>query len=348
MDKPEGFIPLKNVERILAVTIGGLGDTILFSPVLKALRSRYPESRIEFLLASQLAQKVFARSADIDHITFLNINHSLPPVKIAKLITFALKSRMQKGFDVGVFATGLNPKLSVFLKFGAGIRNIFCAPNPPAYVTDLACNVALARRFDGSISENDTFIPLTQESRIETKEILESHGILWDEKRIISVYPSTDLWHRPRWHLWKLKEVIKLLQKKGFEGKFVVIGSSKEGEEWDQIEAEQIGEINLAGRLSILGTAWLLKKSCLALCNDGGLMHVAGAVGCPLVVIMPNAPLSYRPPGQKTVVINPRLFCSAACYPRRPKSCNISKCIDEITIDEVFQKCIDLLCDLRA
>jgi len=341
------MISPNNVNRILAVTIGGLGDAILFSPVLRALRFRYPQAEIELLLASRLAELAFAKASEINRTILINISQSLLPLRVAKFVPFALRSRIYGGFDIGVFSTGLNPKLSVFLKSAAGIRNISCAPNPPAYTTDLACNVALAQHFNINISERDVFIPLTKESRVEAKEVLERHNIPWDEKKIIAVYPSTDLWHRPRWELTKLKQVVMLLLKEGFEGKVVIIGSSKEGEEWDQIEAEQRGEINLAGKLSILGSAWLLKKSCLALCNDGGLMHVAGAVGCPLVVIMPNAPLSYRPPGQKTVVIHPKLSCADACYPRRPKICKISNCIDKITVEEVFQKCRNLLYDIN-
>jgi heptosyltransferase-2 len=339
MDKPEALIPQNNVDRVLAVSVGGLGDAILFSPVLKALRSQYPHAQIELLLASPLAKMAYTSASELNRATVVNVNHSFSPTNIAELIYFGLRSRMSEGFDVGVFATGLNPKLSAFLKFTAGIRNIACAPNPPSYATDLACNVALANRFDHSIGERDVFVPLTEQGRLEAEEVLKGYNISWDEKKIIAVCPSTDLWYRPRWQLTKLKQVVTLLLKEGFEGRVVIIGSSEEGEEWEQVETEETGEINLAGKLSVLGSAWLISKSCLALCNDGGLMHVAGAVGCPSVVIMPNAPLTYRPPGRRTTVVHSRLTCSVACYPRRPKSCKISECREDITVEEVFQTC---------
>jgi len=147
------------------------------------------------------------------------------------------------------------------------------------------------------------------------------------------------LWHRPRWELTKLKKVVMLLLRAGFEGKFVVIGDAKEAKEWEHVGAEGMGVINLAGRLSISASASLLRKSCLALCNDGGLMHVAGAVACQLVVIMPNAPLSYHPPGENTTVIHSRLSCSIACYPRRPKKCKTAECRGDIAVEEVFREC---------
>lgn len=328
-----------NANRILAVAIGGLGDTVLFSPVLKAVRSKYPHAQIELLFASRLAHSAYASASQQNHTTVLNLNHSFLPIKITELLRFGFRSRMNGGFDIGVFATGLNPRLPGLLKLIAGISKTECAPNPLVYGTDLACNVALARRFDDKISERDVFIPLGEESCVEAREVLRRHGVSWDESRIIAVCPSNDRWHRPRWELTKLKEVVLRLLRDGFDGKVVVVGTAREGEEWEQVVEEGMGAINLAGKLSILASASLLNRCCLAICNDGGLMHVAGAVACSVVVIMPNAPLSYRPPGENTTVIHSRLSCSTACYPRRPKECKTPACLDDITIEEVIRAC---------
>ena len=62
-------------------------------------------------------------------------------------------------------------------------------------------------------------------------------------------------------------------------------------------------DANLAGKISIPAVAAILSKASLAIGNDGGIIHVAGAVGCPLVAIMPNTPSSYRPAGRKTKII---------------------------------------------
>lgn len=331
------------MRRILAVTTGGLGDAILFSPVLKALRSRYPLARIELLLASRLAEIAFAKANDIDRTIVTNMNHLLFPLNAKELVYFAFKSRKNGGFDIGVFATGLNRKLSYFLKPIAGIREVVSGPTPPTYATDLACNVALARRFDNSISEGDAFVPLTEESKREAKEQLEKHDILWDEEKIIAVYPSTELWHRPRWELSKLAQVLNLFRKDGFQGKIVVVGSPVEGKEWADTGVNGLVDANLAGKLSILGSASLISKCCLVIGNDGGLMHVAGALGTPLVVVMTNPPLSYRPPGQKTKVVHSNVSCCDSLYPKRPKSCRSAKCKDDITVEEVFQACVNMI-----
>ena len=332
-----------NVRRILAVTTGGLGDAILFSPVLKALRSRYPRARIELLLASRLAGAAFSQADEVDCTTVTNMNHLSFPLNASELGQFVFKARMNGGFDIGAFATGLNRKLSRLLKFTAGIREVICGPSPPIFATDLACNVALGRRFDSNISDADAFVPLTEESEKEAEEQLGKHGILWDKEKIIAVYPSTELWHRPRWELSKLAQVLDLLRKDGFQGKIVIVGSSVEGKEWTDIGVNGLVDANLAGELSILGSGSLISKCCLVIGNDGGLMHVAGALGTPLVVVMTNPPVSYRPPGQKTKVLHSSVSCCDSLYPKRPKSCRSAKCKDDISVEQVFQACVNMI-----
>lgn len=328
--------------RILAVTIGGLGDAILFSPVLKALRSIYPAAYIELLLSNHLAMAVYENADEVDKIVTINLNSKFFLMNIFGLFHYAVKSWIKGGFDIGVFATGLNPGLPIFFKYTAGVNRTFSAFHPPRFPTDLKCNIALARRFNSCISESHVFLSLTEVSHQEADSVLNRHGLSLNDKNVIAVCPSTDLWHRPRWDLANLKKIIKLLEATEFGGKVLIIGSSIEGEEWEKISTGETGEINLAGKLSIMASAAVISRCSLVLSNDGGLMHVAGAMGRPLIAIMPNAAITYKPPGKKTVVIKSNLPCSG-CYPKRPKNCYNADCTQDISVEKVFQACQNLL-----
>lgn len=344
MSRSDPLSPPNTAERIIAVSLGGLGDTILFSPVLKALRSRYPEAQIELLLASKLAKTALAPAGEIDRIIVANTNHLFPPAKAASLVPYALRSLFRGGFDLGVFATGLNPRLVFLLKNTALIRQVFRAQRPPAYETDLECNIALARVFESNVTEDDVLFPVTEEALDEVRVRLASFHIQ-ETSRILAIYPSRDLPHRPRWQLWKLVGVIKRLRKSGFTGKAVVIGSEDEGREWHSADTHGIADANLAGKLSIRAAGALLSRCSLLVGNDGGIIHVAGAVGCPLVVLMTNVPISYRPPGKKTVVVK----CSGPSRPwsqRKPlRPDEMERITESVTIDQVFQACMNMLRD---
>jgi len=340
-------VPPVDQKSVLCVSTGGLGDAVLFSPVLKALGRRYPKSRIELLLANPLAQTIYAGAREVDRTILLPLSRRSNLLNFLELFRFAVKSRLNRGYDVAVFATGIDPRLSVFLKTVAGIRYMFHAPAYPTWETDLACNVALARLFDEKAGEDDTFIPTTKTSESELERVLKRHDIRLGEKGLIAVYPSTELPHRPRWGLSGLVEVMRRIKRFGFQGQAVVVGSSAEGRRWVEADAGGVVDFNLAGRLSILGSASLLKRCVLTVGNDGGLMHVAGAVNSPLVDIMTNTPESYRPPGTMTKIVHSKLKCCNGLYPNRPSSCRTEKCKNDISPTDVFQACWDMLSDLR-
>ena len=338
---------LGELNKVLAVSIGGLGDTILFSPVLKALRKSYPKTHIELLVANRLAEEVYSCTDQVSSVTFVNLNHSSLILKAASLLSFILKTRFNGNFDVGFFATGLNSKIGSVLKYTGIVKNVAYAPNPQSYSTDLNCNIELARSLNETVSEYDVFVPIKKEFQLEAIKILNEHDISLDEEVIVAIYPSKELKHRPRWKLENLLRLIELLKSKGFKGKFVVVGSAREGKDWDGIDSDGITDVNLAGKLSILGSASFIKKCALVIGNDGGLMHVAGAVGCPLVVVMTNTPISYRPPGENTIVIHSKLACCNGIYPNRPKECSSAKCTEAIKVQEVYEACLERLSKLH-
>jgi heptosyltransferase-2 len=329
--------------NILAVTIGGLGDAVLFSPVIKALRTRHPRALIRMLVASELAASAYAGGEEIDCIDVLDLKGRSKARRALELIKFSFQSRRRcHRYDLGIYATGLNPGLSRALARLAGVRTTIRAPLPPIHATDLECNVALARQFDAGASAADAFVPILPAAEKEADRALQEAGIGVTD-RLVAVYPSTELAHRPRWPLSDLVTIVERIRQRFAPSKIVVLGNRAEGRQWAVADPQGMIDANLAGELTIRGSAALLRRCRLVVGNDGGLMHVAGAVDCPLVVVMVKTPPAYRPPGRQTTVICSGPGCGSDSYRERPTRSGEGIRREAISNEAIYQACARIL-----
>jgi 3-deoxy-D-manno-octulosonic-acid transferase/heptosyltransferase-1 len=91
---------------------------------------------------------------------------------------------------------------------------------------------------------------------------------------------------------------------------------------------------NLAGRTSLKELAYLFTRSNVLVTTDTGPMHIAAAMGCPVVALFgPTAPWRTGPYGKGHRVIRAEMDCSP-CF---KKKCDHMTCMKEITVEEVFE-----------
>jgi heptosyltransferase-2 len=77
---------------------------------------------------------------------------------------------------------------------------------------------------------------------------------------------------------------------------------------------QAVGAIDLCGRSGLCDAVDLLALSSVAVVGDSGLMHVAGAVGCPVVALYgPTSPERTPPLGARHAVVERSLGCRP-CY----------------------------------
>jgi ADP-heptose:LPS heptosyltransferase len=97
--------------------------------------------------------------------------------------------------------------------------------------------------------------------------------------------------------------------------------------------------LNLSGKTTVSELAALLRRAGMCVTNDSGPMHLAAALGAPLVTIFgPTDPLWVGPYGQPGAVIRVGLECSP-CYLRRIKDCPFGHaCMKQVTPAQVIQR----------
>lgn len=151
---------------------------------------------------------------------------------------------------------------------------------------------------------------------------------------------------------WPLQNFAMLIEKLSFIDKrlfFVLTGNASERKYVESLitclpEAFQQSVMNTAGKINLQELMQIIKNSKFVLTNDTGPMHIALALQKPLVALFgPNNPDAYvfNP---SDVIVYKKVSCSPCVHLHYKSPCNGDNiCMKNITVAEVFEKCILLL-----
>jgi ADP-heptose:LPS heptosyltransferase len=105
--------------------------------------------------------------------------------------------------------------------------------------------------------------------------------------------------------------------------------------------------IDVAGDEELLTVAAILQRLDLFITGDTGPMHIAAAVGTPIVAVFgPSDPVRYAPSGPRDRVVRIELPCAPCNRIRLPPArCvgHVPDCLAGISADHVFDAAVDVL-----
>ncbi len=85
-----------------------------------------------------------------------------------------------------------------------------------------------------------------------------------------------------------------------------------------------------------------MKRAAMFVGNDGGPMHLAAVVGCPVLGLFgPTNPAVWGPRGEKAEVIYKGLDCRECFHPGCTRE--EESCMKQISVDEVYSAVLELL-----
>ena len=118
--------------------------------------------------------------------------------------------------------------------------------------------------------------------------------------------------------------------------RILVGGDAKERGLAETIQANtRAAVVPLAGRLTLLQYGAVLKRCSLFIGNDNGPMHMAAALGVPVVALFgPSDPAEWGPRGGRVEVFYKGLDCRACFHPTCTRG--EESCMKQISVDEVF------------
>ncbi len=373
---PEGP---KNV-NILIVKLSAIGDVIHTLPALAALRRLYPAADITWvveeaaadLLAGhpdldrvlvsrrrgwlrELRQGRVAAPLREMHAFYRTLRsrpydlvidfHGL--LKSAVIVAMS-GGRRRLGYDSLQELSGLfyNEKITEemgkhavdrYLDFirhlaGEGRERADCLAAAPAFT--IAIGEEEQRRVDALLDEHAAL--LTAGAGFGDRRIA-SGGEGAPERRFVAISPVA-FWETK---LWEEEKFAELCDRIRLEMGLPVILTGGAAGPLDMIRKRMKTEaVNLGGRTTLRELACLYRQAALVITTDSGPMHLAAAVGTPLVALFgPTDPLRTGPYGPGHRVIRRGLTCMP-CFQKR---CETKRCMREIEVGEVFAATKELL-----
>jgi ADP-heptose:LPS heptosyltransferase len=333
-------------KRILVVRAGALGDTLMVTPLLRALREKLPASEID-VLCSRLAAGILELTPGVARrfaLRYRNLPYAISPEK--RKIVRELRAR---NYDFAILLERANRYR--FLLERAGVRDVRSFRETPfdpgvhAIVNNLRA-AGLEER--GGRLDMEVF--LSEDDRERAAAL--SSGL---HPPRIGIHVGYGPRGKKRnqserlkgWSSDNFTEVASGLLARG--ASLVFTGSREDRRDVEAILARlpAAGSVlNLAGRTSLRELAAVIENLDVLVSVDSGPAHLAAAMGTPLVVLWGPAileqvrPLSSR---SRIAILRHPPPC-APCY-ETPlmKTCRRNVCMESITPREVIDSVEALL-----
>jgi ADP-heptose:LPS heptosyltransferase len=330
----------ENVSRILVVSSTAIGDTLLSTPAIRAVRGRYPAARIiAHLNVSNL--ELFENNPDIDGI--------IPYYGGYKKFFRTIKAFRRERFDLALIFHGNEPQATP-MAWLSGARFIIKLPNTSEYRFLLSNQDNILRWEDFGhgveqrlkvaelagcrISDKRMVLPLLKEGDAFADRFLSENSIN-ETDRLVGLQPGASTVSR-MWFADRFSELGKRLVALDPDLKIVITGSPKEHDYCKKI-ADAIGEkaVVSAGQIPLKYLPSLLERIKVLVTGDTGTMHLAVASGTPVVALFavsdPKRSGPYYDLEKHTVIKKDR-----TCEPCLSKKCKYQKCMEQISVDEVY------------
>ena len=352
---PETFHP----KRILVLRMDLIGDLVLSLPVVRSLKRTYPDAEID-LLAIPSSSKVVMSDPDLAEVIAYDPNIWRRPKALFKLQNWreawALRRRLRaRHYDLAVSVFGPWAAILAVLS-GAQRRVGFGQESYPGFMTD---SVAGAHwNSDDHLHEVDYCLKLSQAAGVtitpedrtprlhvnpqahqEIDEILLREGIQPD-RPIIACHVSSNNGQSKRWPIPYWAKLIDWLICEDSMA-VVLTGATNDLPLIETILRRTHEQpVNMAGKTSLTQLAALLQRANLVITGDSGPMHIAAAVGTPLIAIHgPTDPVMSGPVSSHATVLRSDIWCSP-CYTAKgmPADCRFftTQCMKNITPEQVL------------
>ncbi|HMK61284.1 MAG TPA: glycosyltransferase family 9 protein [Dissulfurispiraceae bacterium] len=322
--------------RFLVVSTTGVGDTLWGTPALNALRRTYPDSYIG-ILTNPLGADILKGNPTINEVFVFRRGIS-GIINLPFLIRALRNRRLGSAFIFHASDRIIWPIIA--LSCASEIIGFAGQSKGLDYILTRIVSVkeplhGVENRFrmlaNAWVDRNDETLSLylTEEDRREAEAFLEKNGIASNEL-LIGIHPGAQ---KP-FKCWPAKNYSEVGNFFKDRYRIVITGNAAEKDLADRVRSGIGGAVSAAGRLSLRGTAALIRKMSLFITNDTGPMHMAFALKAPVIAIFgPTDPRLCGPCRVENVTV---IKAEEICSPCIGKRCENPVCLEQITSGDVI------------
>jgi heptosyltransferase I len=323
--------------RILIIKPSAIGDVVHALPVLPRLRKLWPEATISWMITPPCAGLV-ERHPMVDEVIIFERKRWgrswYSPGALGELAGFIRKLR-KKEFDLVIDLQGLMRSAWVGMASGAPRRIGFANARElaPIFYSELVeCSwkndhavqryLKMASALGCSEGPAEFVFAVDDDDRKYIQEKIPAGT------EYAVMLPGAN-WQTKRWPAKKYAALVKPLKER-FGLETAISGSSADTEIGRQIPAK----FDLVGKTNLRQIVALLERARLVIGNDTGPMHMAAAMGIPLISPYgPTDPKRTGPFERESSVVRLELPCSP-CYSR---TCSHRSCMEWLEIGPILQ-----------
>lgn len=348
-------------KRILCIRLDSLGDMVMTTPALNALKAANPDRHLT-LMTSTAGAAIAPYLPMIDEVMIYEAPwlKATAPRQSSQPEFDMVETLRDRAFDAAIIFTvySQNPLPSAFMCYLAGIprRLAHCRENPYQLLThtirdpepeqltrhEVQRQLDLVASIGAHLSETETHLTVATSALAEYRMALRLRELgLPSDRPWIVIHPGATAPSR-RYSPESFAEVARSLHAKGMA--IVFTGDASERELVDSIRQRMDApSLSLVGQLDIAELIALLQAAPLLLSNNTGPVHLAAAVGTPVVDLYALTNVQHTP----WQVPHRLLFHDVPCRVCYRSICpeGHHHCLELVTPDQVVAAILDLLAE---
>jgi lipopolysaccharide heptosyltransferase II len=317
-----------DARSILAVRLDGIGDLLMTTPALRALKEGR-DDRTLTLLTSPAAAEAARELPFVDEVIVAVVPwmKSAETVAVSPADVAALAGRLRaRAFDAAIVFTVFTQSAlpAAMLLFAAGIarRAAYCRENPYALLTDwrpdpdrdartgvrheVARHIELVRSLGIDVPDTRLQFPVAAGARARMRAKARAAGMRAGRPWLV-VHPGATAPSR-RYPESQLTEAVATLARQG-RWQIGVAGAAEDATTARAIATAVPGVVSLAGLFDLRELAALLETAEVVVCNNSSPAHLAAAVGTPVVDLYALTNPQHTPWGVRHRVLSHDVEC---------------------------------------